>query len=91
MKLFKQIFIILIVFFKTGNLLSENNLFNVNTGGASQVGRLLIYLDLTTETYINLKGTITYYDYGATTPVFTATVPDSNFSEPMFACSIEFV
>ena len=30
MKLFKQIFIILIVFFKTGNLLSENNLFNVN-------------------------------------------------------------
>ena len=30
MKLFKQILIILIVFFKTGNLLSENNLFNVN-------------------------------------------------------------
>ena len=30
MKLFKQVIIILIVFFKTGNLLSENNLFNVN-------------------------------------------------------------
>lgn len=30
MKLLKQIIIILIVFFKTGNLLSENNLFNVN-------------------------------------------------------------
>ena len=30
MKILKQIFIILIVFFKTGNLLSENNLFNVN-------------------------------------------------------------
>ena len=30
MKLLKQILIILIVFFKTGNLLSENNLFNVN-------------------------------------------------------------
>ena len=30
MKLFKQITLILIVFFKTGNLLSENNLFNVN-------------------------------------------------------------
>ena len=30
MKLFKKIIIILIVFFKTGNLLSENNLFNVN-------------------------------------------------------------
>ena len=30
MKLFKHTFVILIVFFKTGNLLSENNLFNVN-------------------------------------------------------------
>ena len=30
MKLLKQVIIILIVFFKTGNLLSENNLFNVN-------------------------------------------------------------
>ena len=30
MKLFKLIILILIVFFKTGNLLSENNLFNVN-------------------------------------------------------------
>ena len=30
MKLLKQILVILIVFFKTGNLLSENNLFNVN-------------------------------------------------------------
>ena len=30
MKLLKQIILILIVFFKTGNLLSENNLFNVN-------------------------------------------------------------
>ena len=30
MKLLKQTLIILIVFFKTGNLLSENNLFNVN-------------------------------------------------------------
>ena len=30
MKLFKQIILIIIVFFKTGNLLSENNLFNVN-------------------------------------------------------------
>ena len=30
MKLLKQILFILIVFFKTGNLLSENNLFNVN-------------------------------------------------------------
>ena len=30
MKLFKQITLILIVFFQTGNLLSENNLFNVN-------------------------------------------------------------
>ena len=30
MKLFKQILIILIIFFKSGNLLSENNLFNVN-------------------------------------------------------------
>ena len=30
MKLLKQILIILIIFFKTGNLLSENNLFNVN-------------------------------------------------------------
>ena len=30
MKLYKQIIFILIVFFKTGNLLSENNLFNVN-------------------------------------------------------------
>ena len=30
MKLFKHTFIILIVFFKTGNLLSENNLFDVN-------------------------------------------------------------
>ena len=30
MKLFKQILIILIIFFKTGNLLSENNLFSVN-------------------------------------------------------------
>ena len=30
MKLFIQIILILIVFFKTGNLLSDNNLFNVN-------------------------------------------------------------
>ena len=30
MKLLKQTLVILIVFFKTGNLLSENNLFNVN-------------------------------------------------------------
>ncbi len=30
MKLLKQILVILIVFFKTGNLLSENNIFNVN-------------------------------------------------------------
>ena len=30
MKLYKQIIFILIIFFKTGNLLSENNLFNVN-------------------------------------------------------------
>ena len=30
MKLYKQIIFILIVFFKTGTLLSENNLFNVN-------------------------------------------------------------
>ena len=30
MKLFKQIILIVIVFLKTGNLLSENNLFNVN-------------------------------------------------------------
>ena len=30
MKLFKQITLILIVFLKTGNLLSDNNLFNVN-------------------------------------------------------------
>ena len=30
MKLFIQIILILIVFFKTGNLLSENDLFNVN-------------------------------------------------------------
>ena len=30
MKLYKLITFILIVFFKTGNLLSENNLFNVN-------------------------------------------------------------
>ena len=30
MKLFKQFLLILIIFFKTGNLLSENNLFNVN-------------------------------------------------------------
>ncbi len=30
MKLFKQITLILIIFLKTGNLLSENNLFNVN-------------------------------------------------------------
>ena len=30
MKLYKSIIIILIVFLKTGNLLSENNLFNVN-------------------------------------------------------------
>ena len=30
MKLFVQIVVILVVFFKTGNLLSDNNLFNVN-------------------------------------------------------------
>ena len=30
MKLYKQIIFILIVFFKTETLLSENNLFNVN-------------------------------------------------------------
>ena len=30
MKLFKHLLVILIIFFKTGNLLSENNLFNVN-------------------------------------------------------------
>ena len=30
MKLFKQFLLILVIFFKTGNLLSENNLFNVN-------------------------------------------------------------
>ena len=30
MKLFKKITIILIIFLKTGNLLSDNNLFNVN-------------------------------------------------------------
>ena len=30
MKLFKKIMLILVVFFKTGNLLSDNNLFNVN-------------------------------------------------------------
>ena len=30
MKLFKQTILILIIFLKTGNLLSENNLFNVN-------------------------------------------------------------
>ena len=30
MKLFKHLIVILIIFFKTGNLLSENNLFNVN-------------------------------------------------------------
>ena len=30
MKLFKKTILILIVFLKTGNLLSENNLFNVN-------------------------------------------------------------
>ena len=30
MKLFKIIILILVIFFKTGNLLSENNLFNVN-------------------------------------------------------------
>ena len=30
MKLLKQIIFILVIFFKTGNLLSENNLFNVN-------------------------------------------------------------
>ena len=30
MKFLKQIFFILIVFFKTGNLLSDNNLFSVN-------------------------------------------------------------
>ena len=30
MKLFKQIILILVIFFKTGNLLSENELFNVN-------------------------------------------------------------
>ena len=30
MKFFIQIIFILIVFFKTGNLLSDNNLFNVN-------------------------------------------------------------
>ena len=30
MKLFKKIILILVVFFKTGTLLSDNNLFNVN-------------------------------------------------------------
>ena len=30
MKLFKKIILILIVFLETGNLLSDNNLFNVN-------------------------------------------------------------
>ena len=30
MNIFKQLILILIIFFKTGNLLSENNLFNVN-------------------------------------------------------------
>ena len=30
MKLFKHLLVILIIFFKTGNLLSDNNLFNVN-------------------------------------------------------------
>ena len=30
MKLFKKLLVILIIFFKTGNLLSDNNLFNVN-------------------------------------------------------------
>ena len=30
MKLLKQIIFIVVVFLKTGNLLSENNLFNVN-------------------------------------------------------------
>ena len=30
MKSFNLLFIILIVFFKTGNVLSQNNLFNVN-------------------------------------------------------------
>ena len=30
MKLLKQIIFILVIFLKTGNLLSENNLFNVN-------------------------------------------------------------
>ena len=30
MKLYKQIIFILIIFFKTETLLSENNLFNVN-------------------------------------------------------------
>ena len=30
MNILKQIFFILIIFFKSGNLLSENNLFNVN-------------------------------------------------------------
>ena len=30
MKLFTIIILILVIFFKTGNLLSENNLFNVN-------------------------------------------------------------
>ena len=30
MKLYKQIIIILVIFFKTGTLFSNNNLFNVN-------------------------------------------------------------
>ena len=30
MKFFKQIFIILVIFFQTGNLLSDNSLFSVN-------------------------------------------------------------
>ena len=30
MKLLKQIIFILVIFLKTGNLLSDNNLFNVN-------------------------------------------------------------
>ena len=30
MKLFKHLLLILVIFLETGNLLSENNLFNVN-------------------------------------------------------------
>tara|TARA_B100000963_G_scaffold101349_1_gene87667 strand:+ start:26244 stop:27287 length:1044 start_codon:yes stop_codon:yes gene_type:complete len=40
MKIFKQIILILIVFFKTGNLLSENNLFNVNNIDLERKGNI---------------------------------------------------